>query len=575
MLQEMGLAVDLVTLFSLALIGGILAKRFKQPIILGYLIIGLLFSLIPHHFLDWKNLKVMADIGVAFLMFTLGLEFSFNRFRKIKDVVLWGGILQITLVLAIFLVILPLLGFSFADSFYIAAAFSLSSTAVVVKILSDKGQLLTLPGQIMVGWLLLQDLAVLPMMILLPSFARAESAGWSQVLPSLGRSIVVLYVVLILAKKIVPKLVDWVASFNSRELLLLFVVSLALLAAFFTYSLGMSFAIGAFIAGLIISSTVESYAIFAEIRPLRDLFITVFFLILAMTTNPLQWLIHWQLILELVLILILVKLLVVSGLIFYFGYHSKVAFLVGVGLVQVGEFGFVLAQEGLHQSLITPTSYSTIIAVTLLTIILTPFLFESGTKVYEAIRRFTHRYLPQLAVFLFPEYQEDKAEEELDIKNHIIICGYGRMGRYIGRALQLSKIPFIVIDYNKQVVAQLEQASIPVIYGDPAEFEVLKRAQVKTAKAIVIAIPDFYTQSRIITQAKTLNPQVKILCRTHQEGDVPRLRTLGAEIIVQPEFEAGVYVVNKLAHLFHFSEDPRQHIHRLRIEHGIIANTVT
>ncbi len=573
MFQQMGLAVDLATLFTLALIGGILAKRFKQPLILGYLLVGLIFSMIPYHFLDWPNLKIIADIGVALLMFTLGLEFSFDRFRRIKEVVLWGGILQITLVLAIFLVILPLLGFSFADSFYIAAAFSLSSTAVVVKILSDKGQLLSLPGQIMVGWLLLQDLAVLPLMILLPSFAQAESTGWGQVLPSLGRSILILYIVLILAKKVVPRLVDWVASFNSREILLLFVVSLALLAAFFTYALGMSFAIGAFIAGLIISSTVESHAIFAEVRPLRDLFITVFFLTLAMSTNPISWLAHWQLILELVILLIFIKIIIISSLILYFGYHSKVAFLVGVGLIQVGEFGFVLAQEGLHQGLISPQGYSIIIAVTLLTILLTPFFFDSGVVVYDSLRRFTHRYLPKIAFYLFPEYREEEGEKKVSLQDHIVICGYGRMGRYIGRALQLSKIPFVVIDYNKQIVSQLEQASIPVIYGDPAEREVLNAAVIESAKAVVIAIPDFFTQSQVITQAKTVNPQIKILCRTHQEANVPKLRTLGAEIIIQPEFEAGVYVVNKLATLFHFPNDPREHIHRLRIEHGIIANT--
>ncbi len=572
MLQEMGLAFDLVMMFSLALVGGLLAKCLKQPLILGYLVMGVIFSFLPLSFVNWKDLRVIADIGVAFLMFTLGLEFSFDRFRKIKDVVLWGGILQIGIVLAIFLVILPFLGFSFSDSFYIAAAFSLSSTAVVVKILSDKGRLLTLPGQIMVGWLLIQDLAVLPMMILVPSFARAESAGWAQVLPSLGRSIIILYIVLMLAKKIVPWLVDWIASFNSREILLLFVVSLALLAAFFTYSLGMSFAIGAFIAGLIISSTVESHAVFAEIRPLRDLFITVFFLTLAMNSNPVQWLAHWQIILELVLLLIVIKLVIISALIIYFGYHSKIAFLVGVGLVQVGEFGFVLAQEGLHLGLISNSGYSIIIAVTLLTIILTPFLFDSAAGTYDWLRRLVWRYLPKAAFLLFPEYRESEISKNLPLENHIVICGYGRMGRYIGRALQLSKIPFVVIDYNKQIVKQLEEASVPVIYGDPADQEVLEYAQIQTAKAVIIAIPDFYTQSQVIVHTKTLNSRAKILCRSHREADLPKLRTLGADVIIQPEFEAGVYAVIKLASLFKFKIDLKQHIHRLRIEHGIIAN---
>ncbi len=572
-MQELGLAYDLAVLTLIALTGGLFAKRFKQPVILGYLIAGFFFSFIPVRFFYWHHLETIADIGVAFLMFTLGLEFSFDRFQKVKDVVLWGGIVQITAVLALLLVLLPFFGFSFADSFYIAAAFSLSSTAVIVKILSDRGELLSLPGQIMIGWLLLQDLAVLPMMILVPSFAQAETSGWSQIIPSLGRSIIVLYLVLLLAKKIVPKLTDWVASFNSREVLLLFVVSLSLSAAFFTYWLGMSFAIGAFIAGLLISTTVESHAVFAEIRPLRDLFITVFFLTLAINAHPVNWLNYLNFIIGLALLVMLIKLLLVFGLTVYFGYHSKVAFLVGIGLIQVGEFGFVLAQEGLRSHLITPTSYSIIVAVTLLTIILTPLLFNGAASFYDNLAKLFKRHLPQIAIILFPEYQDEKFGRELPFKNHVVICGYGRMGKYIGRALQLNKIDFIVIDYNKEVIKKLEMASIPVVYGDPANKEILDYAQVDYAKAVVIAIPDFYTQSQVIINSKALNPKVKILCRTHKEENQPKLRALGADVIIQPEFEAGVYTVKKLADLFGFKDQVDKNIHRLRIEHGIVKNS--
>ena len=571
-MQELSLAYDLVILTLLALVGGVLAKRLRQPLILGYLIVGLIFSFVPMKFFDWHNLEVIADIGVAFLMFTLGLEFSFDRFRKVKDVVLWGGIVQISGVLALMLVLLPFLGFSFGDSFYIAAAFSLSSTAVVVKILSDRGELLSLPGQIMVGWLLLQDLAVLPMMILVPSFAKAESVGWAQVIPSLGRSIVVLYVVLILAKKIVPKLTDWIASFNSREVLLLFVVSLSLSAAFFTYWLGMSFAIGAFIAGLLISTTVESHAVFAEIRPLRDLFITVFFLTLAINANPVSWLGYLGLIAGLAGLVMLIKLLLIFGLTVYFGYHSKIAFLVGVGLVQVGEFGFVLAQEGFRSGLISNYSYSVIVAVTLLTIVLTPILFNGAASFYDRLAKVLKRRLPKIAVVLFPEYKYEKFGRELPYKDHVVICGYGRMGKYIGRALQLNKVDFVVVDYNREVVKKLEMASIPVVYGDPSSKEILDYAQVDYARAVVIAIPDFYTQSQVIINSRALNPKVKILCRTHKEEDQPKLRALGADVIIQPEFEAGVYAVRKLSDLFGFKDKVEKNIHRLRIEHGIVKS---
>ncbi len=570
MMQELGLAYDLVILVLLALAGGVVAKKLKQPLILGYLIIGLLFSFVPIKFFEWHNLKVIADIGVAFLMFTLGLEFSFDAFKKIKNIVLWGGLGQVILTMVLFLIVLPFLGFAFEDSFYLAAAFSLSSTAVVVKILSDRGELLTLPGQIMIGWLLIQDLAVLPMMILIPSFARAETAGWGQVLPSLGRSIIILYIVLLLAKRVVPWLIDKITAFNSREVLLLFVVSLSLIAAFFTYSLGMSFAIGAFIAGLMVSTTVESHAVFAEIRPLRDLFITVFFLILAINAQPAMWLSHWGIILGLTLLVIMVKMILIFSLTLYFGYHSKVAFLVGIGLVQVGEFGFILAQEGVRSNLISDYGYSIIVAVTLLTIILTPILFNTASTIYDSLSASFRRYLPKIALFIFSDYKDERFGRELPIKDHVVICGYGRMGRYIGRALQLNKIPFVVIDYNRQVINQLMQASVPVVYGDPASKEVLDFAQVDFAKVLIIAIPDLQTQSQVIINAKALNPKIKILCRVHREADQPKLRALGADIIVQPEFEAGVYTVTKLAALFNFKDKVNKDIHRLRIEHGIV-----
>ncbi|MFZ5366275.1 MAG: cation:proton antiporter [Patescibacteria group bacterium] len=570
-MPNLTLAFDLLLVLSLAFFGGLLAKKLRQPLILGYVLSGVTIGSLAVSAIKGKaELETLSEIGVALLLFSLGIEFSFARLTKVREVAFWGGLIQILTCIFLGILIFPRFGFDFYSSLFLASCFSLSSTAVVTKILFEKGELDSLSGEIMVGWLLIQDLAVLPMLLILPKIAVLESISFWQIPLVIIKVGLLLFLVLILGRLIVPKILDRVAETNSREILLLSVVALCLTSAFGTYALGLSFALGAFLAGLIISESSQNHAIFSEIRPLRDIFAIVFFVTLGMMLAPSFLFSHLGQIILLSLVVIGIKLLVVAALVLYLGYHSKTAFLVGVGLVQVGEFSFVLSRVGISQGLITSEIYSYVLSVALLTIILTPFFFNFGPKIYARARKLTSVRFPKIYSLVFAQFDRREVLEELPLEGHVVICGYGRVGSWLGRACQIAEIPFIVIDFNHQVVSELKEKGIPVVYGDPADLDVLDYAQVDKARVIVIAIPDRHTQELVIGNSLTLNPKINIICRSHFEEDQKRLKALGVKNIIMPEFEASLSIIHRILQDFGISkEEVSGKIKRIKLEHGM------
>ena len=570
-MPNLTLAFDLLIILVLAFIGGFLAKKFRQPLILGYVLAGVTIGSFAVSAIRGKGeLETLAEIGVALLLFSLGIEFSFTRISRVREVAFWGGLIQILTFIFLGILIFPRFGFDFYSSLFLASCFSLSSTAIVTKILSEKGEIDSLPGEIMVGWLLVQDLAVLPMLLLLPKIAVLETLSFWQIPLVIIKVFVLLSLVFILGRLAVPKILNRVAATNSREILLLSVVALCLFAAFGTYALGLSFALGAFLAGLIISESSQNHAIFSEIRPLRDIFAIVFFVSLGMMLAPSFLFSHLGQILLLSLIVILIKLLVIVVLVLYLGYHTKTAFLVGVGLVQVGEFSFILSRVGISQNLISADVYSYVLSVALLTIILTPFFFSFGPKIYTKVRKFTSTRFPKVYSLVFARFDRRLVQEELPLENHVVICGFGRVGSWLGRACQISEIPFIVVDFNHKIVSELKEKGIPVVYGDPGDLDVLDFAQVDKAKTIVIAIPDRHTQELVIGNALTLNPKINIICRSHFEEDQARLKALGVQTVIMPEFEASLSMIHRILQTFgEEKEEVAGKIKRIKIEHGL------
>lgn len=572
-MENLAFTRDLILVLTTAFLGGFLAKKLRQPLLTGYILGGVLVGAVVARFTQFSpGLTTLSEIGVALLMFTLGLEFSWTRLRRIGFGIVLAAITQILLVILLFIFLLPNFGFDFYSSLFLGSCFSLSSTAVVVKILNDRGELETLPGELSTAWLLIQDLAVLPMIVLLPALAPnlTQEVNLLKTLPFLAASlfkvVIFFFLVVFLGRKLVPFFTTKIAKTHSRELLLLAVVSFCLVLAFGTASLGFSFAFGAFLAGLLIAEIGIAQAIFAEVRPLRDVLAVIFFVSLGFLLSPEFLFVNLNKIFSLAFLIILLKLLVVGGLILYLGYHSKAAFFVGVGLTQVGEFAAVLGQAGLKTKVISSEVYFLIISVTLLTLIVTPWLIGMAPWIYRQLKNSRWPFLPAF----FTRFDKKPFAEELPFADHVVLLGYGRVGKYIGRALEMAKIPFVVVDYNQRLIKELKDKGLNGVYGDPAEIDVLDFAQVDRAKAVVIAIPDRQTQAMVIANVQTLRPGIKIICRTHHEEDQAELRALRVETIIQPEFEASLAIINKL--LSDFGLNPEEidgKIKRLKIEHGM------
>ncbi|MBI4066951.1 cation:proton antiporter [Candidatus Gottesmanbacteria bacterium] len=570
----MGIVYGLVLILIAAFVGGVLAYKFRLPLLVGYLATGVIFSWVFEQY-GWASyIESIAAIGVALLMFTLGIEFSLKKLKKIGEIVLIGSFVQIFLTIICGILVFPIFGFDFYNSLFLGAVFSLSSTAVVVKILTDKGQLDTLSGEITVGWLLVQDLATLPFIFLLPSlgaiFNGSTGALWGVL--SLLRAVSVisvsLIVILFLGRRLIPWFLDKIAATGVRELLLVAVVALCLLSATIASYFGFSFALGAFVAGMLIASTSENFAIFSEVRPLRDIFSVIFFVSLGFLVNPVFILEHIVFILFLTFLVMVLKFSISSLLVLFLGYHTKIAFRVGVSLISVGEFAFILAQLGMSQKLITETTYMTILSVAMFSLAISTPILVHVDFIYRNLRKFLKEVVP-VTNSIFRRFNHQDESRRLDLENHAVVLGHGRVGKYVSKALFAANIPYVVVDYNNHIVKNLRTTGIPVIYGDPSELDVLAVANIQQARTVIIAIPDRMATEMIVSNAKMLNPNIVIICRTHQEDDQKRLKSLGVDEVVQPEFEAAISIVEKLLLLFN-TQMPKikEKIEYLQIEHN-------
>lgn len=521
-----------------ASLGGFFAKLLKLPSLVGFIIAGIVVgSILPA---SLKEVSSLADVGIILLLFSIGLELSFDRLSKYLKIAVLGSLIQVAVAALLFYLILGLFGLSEAASLVLALGFSVSSTAVVVKILGDRGELDTIHGGIIFGWLLVQDLAVIPMMVTLPFLAGSGGSAVGDIFLSLGKGALVVLGVVFLGKKIVPYIIHLLAGTNSREVLLLASIALALGTAAITSFFGISPALGAFLAGIVISGSQENHAIFAETRPLRDLFVALFFVTLGFLVVPSVIISNLGLILALSVIVLILKAIIVFVISVVFGYRGKAAVANSFALAQVGEFAFVIFSEALALHLLTDVETSVGISVALLSLVVSPILYNFTLSFWRKMKSVTSGSMFFSRLFSAVERNEAAGEE---YKDHIIICGYGRVGRWIGRALLDFGVPFVVVEYDQNIVLDLKKAGIPVIYGDPTEPEVLEAVGIRNSKAVILAIPDRIAQETLVAYVQTVAPASKIISRVHQDSDWEKLKSLKVDKIVQPEFEAALAII--------------------------------
>ena len=537
MQEDFRLIVDLVSVLAAAAAGGLLAALLKQPVLLGYLIAGVVvgptgLGLIK----EIVQVETLAQFGVAFLLFALGVEFSFSELKKVKAISLGGGGLQIALTISVTTLASLGLGWvtSPAQGVFLGAILSLSSTAVVLKCLMERNETGTPHGQVMLGILVVQDLALGLMLAVLPALDKPVeeiglAVGWALLqtgLFALGAVAAGIWVI--------PPLLRLLAKTESRELFLLGVVAICLGIALLTEHLGLSIEMGAFVAGLMISEVEYADQTLTYVEPLRDIFAALFFASIGMLIDPFFLWNNLELILGLVAIVFVGKFLIITPLVRLFRYPLKTALIAGLGLAQIGEFSFVLASEGQSLGLVSRRVYLLILGTTAVTLVLTPFVLRLVPKLFTWAES-----LPLLKKYLEESDVPLAISDDLPT-NHVVVCGYGQIGRNIVRLLQDRGYPVVVIDQSESRIQQARDAGLPYIYGNAASLHVLEKAGVAHAKGMAIALPDPMSTRLCLKRALEVAPDLDIVVRANQGKDIELLYQLGAREVVQPEFEASL-----------------------------------
>ncbi len=545
MQEDFRLIVDFVSVLAAATAGGLLAVLCRQPALLGYLLGGMIvgpagLGLIK----ELVQIETLAQFGVAFLLFALGVEFSLAELKKVQAIALGGGGLQIALTILVTALVSLGMGWvtSPAQGVFLGAILSLSSTAVVLKCLMERNETETPHGQVMLGILVVQDLALGLMLAVLPALDQPPEAIGIAVGLALLKIGLFAAGAIAVGIWLMPQLLRFFARTESRELFLLGVVALCLGIALLTEHLGLSIEMGAFVAGLMISEVEYADQTLTYVEPLRDVFAALFFAAIGMLIDPLFLWNNLELILGLVCLVFVGKFLIVTPLVKVFRYPLKTAIIAGLGLAQIGEFSFVLASEGQSLGLVSRRVYLLILGTTAVTLVVTPFVLQLIPQLFKWAET-----LPLLKRFFDP--MDAPLEVSADIhqmQNHVVICGYGRGGRNLLRRMQEHKYPVLVIDQSERAIEQLREAEVPYVYGNAASLHVLEKAGVDKAQSMVIVLPDAMSTRMCLKRSLELNPELDVVVRATTDRDIELLYQLGALEVVQPEFEASLELANHL-----------------------------
>ncbi len=541
--EDFRLIIDFVSVLAAATAGGLLASLCRQPALLGYILggmivgpagLGLIKEIVP--------IETMAQLGVAFLLFALGVEFSLAELKKVQAIALGGGSLQMLLTILVTTCVSLLVGWvsTPTQGVFLGAILSLSSTAVVMKSLMERNETETPQAQVMLGMLVVQDLALGLMLAVLPALDQPpEAIGQAIALAVLKIALFGLGAVAT-GKLVIPKLLRLLARTESRELFLLGVVGLCLGIALLTYKLGLSIEMGAFVAGLMISEVEYADQTLTYVEPLRDVFGALFFAAIGMLIDPVFLWQNLELILGLVLVVLLGKFLIVTPIVKIFGYPWRTAIIAGIGLAQIGEFSFVLASEGQTMGIVSREVYLLILGTTAVTLVVTPFLLSAVPQLFDWVQeqRGEDAEASPMELTTSPSLPE--------LRDHVVICGYGKTGQNLVKILQERQYPVVVVDYSEAATQKLREAGIPYVYGNAASLHILEKAGIEQAKSMVVLLPDAMSMRLTLKRSLDLNPELDVVVRSRHDRDIEMLYQLGATSVVQPQFEANLEVASHL-----------------------------
>ena len=553
--MEFEILKDVIIIFSLSILVIYLFNRFKLHSIIGFLITGIITG--PHGLALIKNIhdvEILAEIGIVLLLFTIGIEFSVKSLLKAKKAVLVGGLLQVSLVIAFTAFIAHLSGAALNESVFIGFLIALSSTAIVLRIIQNRGELGTWHGQTTMSILIFQDIIIVPMILFTPLLAGESDFTGQSILMIAAKGVGFIVFTIIAAKYIVPKILHLIARTQNRELFLLTVIVIGFAAAWFSHTIGMSLALGAFIAGLIISESEYSEQAFGNIIPFRDLFISFFFVSVGMLLNINFVIEHPILVIVAALGIMLLKAFITGFVAFILGYPFKSTLIVGLALSQVGEFSFVLSEVGVKYGLLTDFNNQLFLASAVISLSLTPFIINIAPKLAEFLLKFPLPEKVRCGLSNLPEVKD------VSMKDHLIIVGFGINGRNVARGAKYAKIPHVIIEMNPDTVKEENARGEIIYYGDASQESILQHAGIKQAGILVVTIPN-PADARLITQrARVLNPHIYIIIRTRFLADMQILHELGANEVIPEEFETSVEIFSRVLHKYLI---PKEEIERL------------
>lgn len=534
---------DLVILLSVSLPVAFLCLRLKLPMLVGFMLTGILigpsaFALISER----EAIEFLAEIGVMFLLFSIGIEFSLRRLMEMRRLVFIGGGLQVGLTILATAAISYLFGRPFGESLFFGFLVALSSTAIVIKSYVDRNEVDSPHGKTSIGILLFQDICVVPMMLLIPILGRGEGET-SEVLSGLGVSLIALVVILAIAYFFVPKIFAVIGRLRSPEMFILTTVFLFLGISFATSQFGLSLALGAFIAGAVISESDYSNQVVADILPFRDVFNSIFFVSIGLLLSFGALVANFGTVLALVGAIVVLKLLIVWIVVRLLGFPQRIAAMSALGLAQVGEFSFILAKAGQGNGLLVDSEYQIFLGASIISMIATPFMISSaprfGTLVQSIVK-------DRSDVTVTGSDDEIHVTSNGGLNNHVIIVGYGLNGRNLARVMRAVSLPYTILELDMEAVRRAKADSEKINFGDSTRAEVLKHAGIEHAYALVIATSDPFGARMTVSQARKMNPNLHIIVRTRYTSEINELLDLGANEVIPEEFETSIEIFSRV-----------------------------
>jgi monovalent cation:H+ antiporter-2, CPA2 family len=538
-----GLLVNLGIVLGAALIGGLVSRLLRLPIIVGYLLAGIAVGpYTPGFIADVDAVQEVANLGVILLMFAVGVQFSLRDLKTIRRTAFLGGAIQILGTILLGVGIALLLGWDLYSGLFLGCALSLSSSAVIVKLLEERAELGSAHGGIMMALSVVQDLSLLLMVTLLPALSPTV-LGQASVVEELAsaalRATVFVGGTVVFASYIIPFLFSRIVRTGSVEIFLLAIVALATTAAVAAEEAGLGLAIGAFVAGVVVSESPYASEIFAQVRPLRDVFASLFFVSIGLLVSPQFVIANWWPVLAVVGALVVGKTLLTLVGVYLAGWHGRTSLIAALGLAQIGEFSFVLAQLGAQADLVPELLVGVILSSALISLLLSPFLFDAARPLYGFLDR-----MPALHRLFNRRTEEGRLGSPPDEdKPHVVVLGGGRVGRYVSDSLRAKGVPHIVIDFDSVAIARLLENGAPILFGDASSPAVLEMAKPERALLAVVALPEVGLTETAIKHLKRLAPDVPVVARVRRGIDIPRMRSAGADAVVHGEFESGAEMI--------------------------------